>query len=200
MTMFELLQLIVVLGSLGFVAYQSWLMRRALEEQRNEAKVQSYLQVWANHIHACHLSIATADDNVAKALNSMSPYHHVDDLLKARQCHFADAVLDSYECIQVLTDTGILDEEVARVWKESVPYEMRNPALRAHWRQFHHAGGSMPMPAVGALGIYHRDFLQMVENCILHAKDNLTTGAILPAEPNPTDGTDGYRHRSSAKS
>jgi hypothetical protein len=168
MTAFDTLQLVAVLGSLAFVAYQSWLMRKALQEQRNEARVQSYLQVWMNHIQTCHIPVATADERTAEALNSMSPYRGVD-LPEARRCHFADAALDFYECIQLLAETGILDEEAARVWKDSVPYEMRNPNLRAHWRRYHHSGENEPLPNIGALGIYHRNFLRYVEECILKA-------------------------------
>jgi hypothetical protein len=171
MTTPEIFQLVAVLGSLSFVGYQSWLMRHALEQQRNQAKVQSYLQVWMSHIQTCHLPIATADDATAERLNKMSPYHNVE-LEKARQCHFADAVFDFYECIQVLSDTGILDEEAARVWRDSVPYEVRNPSLRAHWRKYHHPGGSEEIPDVGGLGIYHHDFMQMVEACIEAADSN----------------------------
>jgi hypothetical protein len=169
MGIIEIVQLIAVASSLIFVGYQSWLMRKALQEQRNEAKVQSYLQVWMNHIQTCHLPIATDEEATAKRLNSMSPYHNVD-LPEARQCHFADAVFDFYECIQILSDTGILDDEVARVWRDSVPYEIRNASLQAHWRKFHHPGYLDKIPEISQLGIYHRRFMEMVERCIANAE------------------------------
>jgi hypothetical protein len=59
MTSFEWLQAIAVIGTLTFVAIQSWLMRRAVGEQRNQLRVQSCLQIWQAHIQTCHFPIAT---------------------------------------------------------------------------------------------------------------------------------------------
>lgn len=162
MTAFEWTQTVGVIGSAIFIAYQAWLMRRAAEEQRNEAKVQSYLKVWLGHIQTCHLPIATVEPETARALNSMSPYHNLE-LEAARACHFADATLDFYECIRVLSGAGILDPEVDRVWTDSVPYELRNPKLREHWRTFH--SSATPKPDSNC-GIYHESFAQLVETFV----------------------------------
>lgn len=164
MTIYESLYLALVTGTLIFICYQSLLMRKALQQQHRLARVQSYLQVWMNHIQTCHLSIATAEKSSAEQMNSMSPYGSLP-LEEARRCHFADAVLDFYECIYLLSKNEILEKEAVRVWRDSVPYEIVNPELRAHWRRYHHDGGP-EVPEVGMLGIYHRDFMEMVEDSI----------------------------------
>ena len=174
MNPFEVAEFLVIVLSLGFIGYQSVVMRRTLGEQRNEGRIQSYLQIWMNHIEVCHLSIATADDSVAEKLNAMSPYYDLP-LPSARQCHFADAVLDTYECIDRLGDIGILDAEVARLWRESIPYEMSNPVLREHWHCFHH-----PSDAGSKPGIYHRSFVQLVEEGIDRARQE------ADSSPHPT--------------
>ena len=169
MNFFEWIQLTVVVGSLWFVAYQSILMRKALNEQKRQAKVQSYFQIWMSHIQTCHMPIATGEEEIAKRINSLSPYHHVN-FSEARKCHFADAVLDFYECIQLCVNAGCLDKEVERIWRDSIPYELLNPTLRIHWRKFHNPSGNNAIPEKGALGIYHREFLEMVEKYIAIAE------------------------------
>jgi hypothetical protein len=146
-------------------------MRKALQQQHRQSRVQSYLQVWMNHIQTCHLSVVSAEKSTAEQMNAMSPYRGLP-LDEARRCHFADAVLDFYECIFLLTKYEILEPEAIRVWSDSVPYEVNNPALRAHWRRFHHQGGA-DIPEIGMRGIYHRDFMEMVEACIDDAESKL---------------------------
>jgi len=164
MTLYEFLYLILVTGTLAFIGYQSILTRKSLQQQQKLANVQSYLQVWMSHIQTCHLSIVTAETSAAEQMNSVSPYWELP-LEEARRCHFSDAVMDFYECIHLLSANKILDPEAVRVWRDSVPYEIQNPQLRSHWRRFHHSGGPN-VQDVGMLGIYHRDFMEMVEACI----------------------------------
>lgn len=166
MTTFEWVQAIALFGGLIFVAVQSYLMRRAVEEQRNQLRVQSCLQVWQAHVQTTHLPIATGSDEIARELNKMSPYHSLD-LGPARSAHFADATMDLYECITLMSELGILDAEVARVWKDSVPYEMANPHLRAHWLQHHDRSRTATVPS----GIYLQSFADMVDTTVRSRRD-----------------------------
>ena len=70
--------------------------QREIEEQRKQLTVQSLFQIWQSHIQTCHLPIATGEDEIAQALNKMTPYH-AEKIEDARKYHFADAVLDLYE-------------------------------------------------------------------------------------------------------
>jgi hypothetical protein len=160
MTAFEWFQTIAITGGLIFVAVQSWLMRRAVQEQRNQLRVQSCLQVWQAHIQVCHLPVATGSEEIAVELNKMTPYHALD-INDARRAHFADTVFDLYESITLMTDLGILEADVARVWKNSIPYEMRNASLREHWQRYHQPSGA-------AQDVYLRKFADLVRDSIRH--------------------------------
>jgi hypothetical protein len=91
----------------------------------------------------------------------MSPYRSLD-FGNARRAHFADAAMDLYECITLMTELGILEADVARVWKESVPYERSNPNLRDHWRKFHDRASTAFSPH----GIYLQSFADMVDRTV----------------------------------
>ncbi|MCP4601209.1 MAG: hypothetical protein GY847_11910 [Proteobacteria bacterium] len=174
----SLVNLLIVIGTLVFVGYQSWLMRKALE-------VQSYLSVWMNHIQTNHLSIAFGSDQEVELLNKLTPYHGLP-AEEARRCHFADAVLDLYECIHRLSEKGVLSAEAARVWRDSLPYEMNNPELRTHWRSYH--GKDLQQAfQTGALGIYHREFVEMIESIIAQAEQKAhNSEAQRPTDEEPS--------------
>lgn len=177
MTIYEWIQAIILFGTLCFVGLQGWLMRRAIneqrmqiEEQRNQLIVQSYFQIWLNHVNTCHLPIALGDKDIAEQLNKMTPYYN-KKLEHSRKAHFADAVFDLYECINLLGRRGFIDSEVERVWKESVLYEMYNPNLRKHWRT-HHRPAYKEKDIPSKVLLYHKNFADYVEECIsMHEKE-----------------------------
>jgi len=165
MTTLNVVQATALIISLVFIGYQTWLTRHALQEQKNQLKVQSYLQIWNLHISTAHLPIIESDDAVATALNSMSPYASLP-IDEARAHHFADAVLDVYECISLLSLLKILDEEVAREWRDSVPYEFQNPLFREHWRNFHARAAFRARLFGNSRGVYHAEFARYVNECL----------------------------------
>ncbi|MEM9409647.1 MAG: hypothetical protein AAGA30_00950 [Planctomycetota bacterium] len=108
-------------------------------------------------------------------MNQMSPYHHLG-LEVGRRAHFADAVLDFYECVHLLSNSGILDEEAARVWRDSVPHELRNPNFLEHWRSQHSKGKSSN--PVGDLGIYHEKFIATIEDFVSSLPNSSRAGGL----------------------
>ena len=162
--LFQSISLLVSIFALVFVAVQSWLTRLTIEQQKKTLTVQSLFLVWNSHIQAAHFPIINADDLAAEKINKMTPYHNLP-LADARACHFADAVLDTYECINLLGQLGFIEPEIQRVWSESVKYEFNNKNMRNHWMQYH-SNAKLSSDNESVAQIYHSDFRNMVDALI----------------------------------
>ena len=175
---FQIAANVAVVLALLINASQLWFIRRSLQNQQDQLKTNSkemvaknIFQIWQTHVQTNHLSIATGSDEIACELNKMSPYAHLA-IGDARKAHFADAVFDMYECISLLSYLEVVEPEVARVWRESVNYELSNSNLVKHWKEYHAESADVreKTSRMSDVYIYHDSFRKSVDAEIARRK------------------------------
>lgn len=127
---------IVTLFTLFVLIYQGFIMQKTLKEQRNQLKVNSFFNMWLNHIKNNHSPVITLSDDLAAIYKDFTPYQELS-VKEARAAHFADSIFDLYEIIYLMDSKNILDKEIGDIWKKSIPYELKNKLIREHWIKYH---------------------------------------------------------------